>query len=150
MTPHLPILANVIWVYYLPYFILTGFFPLVAVATVLLEAWLMGRGLRAWKKCLWISLLANLSSWLLGWLFVAASRGIVLPDRPPATYFDLQHLLAAFGVAYLLSAGIELFFWKAAFRRLSWKRMGERVFFANFVSYGLTLGVSMILRLMSY
>lgn len=139
----LNILANALWLYYMPYRLLVVWFPLMVVVTVLGEAWILGRVVGSWKKCVGISIAANIASWLIGQLGVSALRGSVLPDEFPESFYTTKHLLAGFGVAFLMSVVIEAIVWKMAFKCLSWERAAKFLVLANLFSYASILIVNL-------
>ena len=112
-------IANVIWLYYVPFEIFQRAFPLFVIFVILCEAGILTAARVPWRRSLSCSIVANLASYVLGYLLVAMVRGTLLPANSPETFNLQSHLWRGFFIAFVLSVLIEVLVY-------SWMIRGHR------------------------
>ena len=137
-------LANVIWLYYWPFYLFgTHRFPLVALIVVLLEAAVLFAARVSWQRSLISSLVANAVSYFVGLLLVSALRGsTLLPDASPETFIEQSHLWRGFIIAYVLTVPIEALLYRAIIRSQRLPRLLMLAAIANLASYAVVIAVN--------
>ena len=139
-----PCLANVIWLYYWPYHLLSsdGFYWMAGL-TLLVEAAVFRLARWPWVRSLVAAGIANAASYCLGgWVVRVLRMGGGLPDNSPETFIEPVHLWAGFAVAFGLSVAIEAPMCRLVLRSVHLARVLGVVFLANLASYALLIGVN--------
>ena len=135
-------IANVIWLYYVPFEIFQRAFPLFVIFVILCEAGILTAARVPWRRSLSCSIVANLASYVLGYLLVAMVRGTLLPANSPETFNLQSHLWRGFFIAFVLSVLIEVLVYSWMIRGHGFRRLLLLSTAANLASYSLVIGVN--------
>ena len=135
-------LANVIWLYYVPFAIFERAFPLFVIFVISCEAAILTAARVPWRRSLICSLLANGLSYGLGFSLVVLFKGTLLPADSPETFVLQSHLWRGFFIAFVLSVAIEALVYHWMIRGRGFKQLLPLAVAANFVSYTLVIAVN--------
>ena len=134
-------IANVIWLYHVPFAIFQLAFPFFVIFVILCEAAILTAGRIPWRRSLVCSVVANIASYVAGFLLVGMNRGVLLPDSRET--FTLQsHLWLGFAIAFVLSVLIEALIYRWLIRPHEFRRLWLLAFAANLASYAVIIGVN--------
>ena len=134
-------IANVIWLYSFPFAIFQRAFPLFAIFVILFEAGILSAARVPGRRSLICSTIANILSYVVGFLLVMMARGTLLPDDS-STFMLQSHLWRGILIAFILSVFIEALVYRWMVRNYSFQRLLLLAVAANFVSYAVTIGVN--------
>jgi hypothetical protein len=134
-------IANVIWLYSVPFAIFQRAFPLFVIFVILCEAGIISAARVPGRRSLICSTIANLLSYAVGFLLVMTARGSLLPDDS-STFMLQSHLWRGIIIAFILSVFIEALVYRWIIRDYSFRRLLLLAVAANFVSYSVTIGVN--------
>jgi hypothetical protein len=132
-------IANVFWLYSVPFAIFQRAFPLLVSFVVLCEAGIISATRVPGRRSLICSTIANILSYVVGFLLVMMARGTLLPDDS-STFMLQSHLWRGIFIAFILSVFIESLVYRWMIRDFSFRRLLLLAFAANFVSYSVTIG----------
>ena len=134
-------IANVIWLYSVPFAIFQRAFPLFVIFVILCEAGIISAARVPGRRSLICSTIANILSYAVGFLLVMTARGSLLPDDS-STFMLQSHLWRGILIAFILSVFIEALVYRWIIRDYSFRRLLLLAVAANFVSYSVTIGVN--------
>lgn len=134
-------IANVIWLYTVPFAIFQRAFPLFVIFVILCEAGILSAARVPWRRSLICSTIANILSYVAGFLLVVMARGTLLPDDS-STFMLQSHLWRGIFIAFVLSVVIEALVYRWIIREYRFRRLLLLAFATNFVSYSVTIGVN--------
>ncbi len=132
-------IANVFWLYSVPFAILQRAFPLLVIFVILCEAGIISAARVPGRRSLICSIIANIISYIFGFLLVMMARGSLLPDDS-STFMLQSHLWRGILIAFILSVFIEALVYRLMIQDLSLQRLFLLALAANFVSYSVTIG----------
>ena len=134
-------IANVIWLYSVPFGIFQLAFPLFGIFVILCEAGILSAARVPGRRSLICSTFANILSYAVGFLLVMMARGTLLPDDS-STFMLQSHLWRGILIAFILSVLIEALVYRWIIRDYSFRILLLLAVAANFVSYSVTIGVN--------
>ena len=134
-------IANVIWLYSVPFAIFQRAFPLFVIFVILCEAGIISAARVPGRRSLICSTIANFISYAVAFLLVMTARGSLLPDDS-STFMLQSHLWRGILIAFILSIFIETLVYRWMVRDYSFLRLLLLAVAANFVSYSVTIGVN--------
>ena len=91
----------------MPFAIFQRAFPVFVIVVVLGEAAILTAGRIPWRQSLACSLVANISSYIVGFLIVGMSRGGAWLPGGPETFRLQSHLWFGFTIAFVPSVVID-------------------------------------------
>jgi hypothetical protein len=134
-------IANVIWLYDVPFAIFQRAFPFFVIFVILCEAAILTAGRIPLRRSLVCSIAANVSSYVVGFLLVSLSRGTLLP-RSSESFMLQSHLWRGFVIAFILSVLTEGLVYRWMIRDCRFRKIILLVLAANFASYATTIAVN--------
>lgn len=134
-------IANVIWLYSVPFAIFQRAFPLFVIFVILCEAGIISAARVPGRRSLICSTIAYFLSYAVGFLLVMTSRGSLLPGDS-STFMLQSHLWRGILIAFILSIFIEALVYRWIIRDYSFRRLLLLAVAANVVSYSVTIGVN--------